>query len=279
MGAFRQQMRDLGYTDGQTVLFEGRRGPAPVLSDLAAELVTLKVEVIAAWSTPAVVAVKRRTTSIPIVMASSGDAVINGLVASLARPGGNVTGVSWQRSDLISKQVQLIRELVPEASRIGVLWDSTDPIAPSLRAGLESVRSITKLHFELVEAVTPADLDKAFQTMRNARVAGVLISSAQRYYNLPREVATAALAHRVVTVFSEPEGVKAGGLMAYTVDWVEMSRQAAHYVDRILRRVKPADFPVEQPRKFEFLINLKTAKAFGLTVPPSLLARADEVIE
>jgi putative tryptophan/tyrosine transport system substrate-binding protein len=274
-----QQLRALGYTERQNVNFVVRGGPLARLPELAAELANLNVEVIVAWGTPAVAAAKQRTTSILIVIGSAGDAVRNGLVASLARPGGNVTGVSIPNDQLIGKRVEFIRELVPGASRIGILWDSTDGTTPSVRAGLEDVMRTIRLHFELVEALTPAELDKAFEALRRARVDGVVIVPVAKYFNQPREVAHAALAHRLVTAFGDLQSVEAGGLMAYTIDWVETGRQAANYVDRVLRGVKPADLPVEQPRKFELVINLKTAPALGLTIPPSLLLRADQVIE
>jgi putative ABC transport system substrate-binding protein len=179
-------MRDLGYTDGQNVVFEGLRGPEDRLPDLAADLVRSNVEVIAAWSGPAVIAAKRRTTSIPIVIASGGDADRTGLVASLARPGGNVTGVSFQDEALLEKRVQLIREIVPGASRVGVLWDSTNPTASIVRAAVANMTKQARLHFELVESLTPADLDKAFEALRRARVDGVVILPAPRYFNQPR---------------------------------------------------------------------------------------------
>ena len=277
--ALERQLRALGYKENENLNFVARAGPLERLPDLANDLVGINVDVIFAWGTPAVAAAKRRTVSIPIVIGAAGDAVINGLVASLARPGGNITGVSFQSQDLLGKRVQLLREVVPGASRIGILWDSTDASAASVRAGLEEIRKVAKLHFELVEALTPADLDKAFEALRRAHVDAVTVTAAGRYFNQPREVARAALAHRLVTAFSEPAAVHAGGLMAYGPDWVEMTRQAANHVDRLLKGAKPADLPIEQPRKFELVINMKTAKALGLTIPPSLLLRADHVIE
>lgn len=277
--ALLQRMRDLGWKDGQNVVFEGRWGPQERLPDLAADLVNARVEVILAWSTPAVAALKRQTTSIPIVMAGVGNAVETGLVASLARPGGNVTGVTQQGRELLQKRIQLIRDVVPGTSRVGILWDSTIPVAVNVRAAVEDITKVMRVQFELVEAATPTDLDSVFAALRRARVAGVAIMPVARYLTQPREVASAALAHRVVTVFGDPESVTAGGLMAYYPDWVEMTRMAANYVDRILRGARPAELPVEQPTKFKLMINRKTAKLLGLRLPSSLLVSADQVIE
>ena len=276
--ALDERLRALGYAEHQNLVFAVRAGPAERLAALASELVDLNVEVIVAWGTPGTAAAKRATTSIPIVTAS-GDAMGTGLISNLARPAGNVTGVSWHHRELIGKQCQFLRELVPTASRIGVLFDSADPIAASVRAGLDDVVRAMNLHLRLVEAVTTADLDGAFATLRQARVGGVLVTSGHRYFNQPREVASAALAHRLPTVFGEPAAVRVGGLLAYSVDWPEMSRQAANYVDRILRGAKPGDLPVEQPTKYMLVVNLKTAHVLGLTIPQSLLLRADEVIQ
>jgi putative tryptophan/tyrosine transport system substrate-binding protein len=279
VAAFRERMHHLGYIDGRNVSFEARRGPVERVAAIAAELVDLHLDVIVVWSSPGVAALKRRTTSIPIVMAGVGDAVNTGLVASLARPGGNITGVSFQASELLTKRVQLIREIVPGASRIGVLWDSRDPAAANVRAGIAATMKIMPLHFELIEAETPAELDKAFAAFRRVRADGVAIMPSQRYGSDPGAIAKAALDHRLPTVFGDLASVKAGGLMTYSADWPEMARMAAGYVDRILKGAKAADLPVEQPTKFQLMVNLRTAKTLGLALSPALLLRADHLTE
>jgi putative ABC transport system substrate-binding protein len=277
--AFRQRMGELGYTEGQNVAFEARRGPLDRLLDLAGDLLSLKVEVIVAWGNGATTAAKRQTTSVPIVVGFSGDLVETGLVASLARPGGNVTGVSFQTSDLFRKRAELLRELVPGASRIGMLWDSTEHQGSVLRAIADDIAQRMRVHVEWVAVRTVTDLDKAFAALRRARVDGVLIAPVPRHSDYEREVVRMALAYRLVTVFPDPDSVRTGGLMAYYLDWPEMARTAANYVDQILKGAKPADLPIQQPTKFLLLINLKTARVLGLTIPPSLLQRADQVIE
>jgi putative ABC transport system substrate-binding protein len=277
--AFQQRMGELGYTEGRNIVFEVRRGSQDRLLDLAADLLSLEVEAIVAWGNGAATAAKRYTTSVPIVVAASGDLVEAGLVASLARPGGNVTGVSFQTTDLFRKRAELLRELVPGGSRIGMLWDSTDHQDARLRAVADDIAQRMRLHVERIAVPKVTDLDKAFAALRRARVDGVLIAPVPRHSEYAREVARMALAYRLVAVFSDPDSVNAGGLMAYYLDWPEMARTAASYVDQILKGAKPGDLPIQQPTKFLLLINLKTARALGLTIPPSLLQRADQIIE
>lgn len=277
--AFRQRMSELGYTEGRNVVFHGWRGRQEQFPDFVADLLSRQVEVIVAWGAEGVVAAKRATTSVPIVIASSPDAVEMGLVASLARPSGNVTGVSFQTRELFMKRFEIVREIVPGASRIGVLWASTAPSAPLIRAVVADIAKTLQIHVELLEVPTPADLDKAFAALRRGRVAGVLVVPISWYADRPDTIAMTALRHRLVTVFMDSGGATAGGLIVYSVPWRDMARKAADYVDRILKGANPADLPVEQPTKFDIVINLKTAKALGLTIPPSVLLRADRVIE
>lgn len=279
--AFVVALRDLGYVEGHTVAIESRfaDGHMDRFPDLAAELVRLKVDVIVAWSTPAVVAAKQATTSIPIVMASSGDAVGSGLVASLARPGGNVTGLSWQRTEVASKWVEIIAETLPRASRIGVLWDSANPPDRVSRAALEDAGLVKKVRIDLVEARSGSELRQAFDSLTRKRVHAVIVMPNAVNAAHGREIADLALSTRLPSVYGEIESVNTGGLIAYSVDWTAMTRRAANYVDRIFKGAKPADLPIEQPTSYTLVINLKTAKVLGLTMSPSLLQRADQVIE
>jgi ABC-type uncharacterized transport system substrate-binding protein len=279
--AFVVALRELGYIEGHTVAIESRYadGHMERLAELAAELVRLKVDVIVAWSTPAVAAAKQSTTSIPIVMASSGDAVGTGLVASLARPGGNVTGVSWHRTEVATKWVEIIAETLPRASRIGVLWNSASPPDRISRAPLEEAGRVKKVQIDLVEARSGSELRQAFDSLKRKRVEAVIVMPNPMNGAHKREIADLALNARLPSVYGDADSVRAGGLMAYRVDWTAMTRRAAYYVDRIFKGAKPADLPIEQPTKYTVVINLKTAKALGLTIPRSLLLRADEVIE
>lgn len=277
--AFAERLRALGYTEHHNVEFVVRAGPVERLPELADDLVALKPDVILAWSTIAVRALKPRTASIPIVIGSGGDPVELGLVASLSRPGGNVTGVAAVSLGIQAKSMELLRELVPGVTRIGVLWESTNPNSPEIRKALDASASALNLTMELVEAPTVADLPKAFDLLASKRVPAILVTTQPRNYEHAREIAQLALKHRLPAMFGEPVSVRSGGLMAYTPDWVDLSRKAANYVDRILRGVKPGDLPIEFSRKFELLINMRTAKSLGLSIPPSVLLRADQVIE
>ena len=277
--AFRQGMRERWYVEGQTVVFESRGadGSSERLAALAAELVRLKVDVIVASGSLAVQVARQATASIPIVMAASGDPVGLGLVASLARPGGNVTGVSTQLGELSAKRLELAREVVPEASRIAILGDA-GTIGIVVRE-TQAVAQALGVRLHAVSVRGPAELDGAFSTIARERPAVLIVSPSVMFFGEGRRLADLAVTHRLPTVHASREYAEAGGLIAYGSEIAESYRRAAGYVDRILKGARPGDLPIEQPTKFELVINLKTAKALGLTIPPSVLARADEVIE
>jgi putative tryptophan/tyrosine transport system substrate-binding protein len=280
--AFRQGMRQLGYIEGKTFVLEARygEGKSERVPELARELVGRKVDVIVASTDGPIAAVKRETRTIPIVMANSADPVGTGFVASLARPGGNVTGLSNTSADLSGKRLELLREVVPGLSRVAFLWN------PDARGTVldykESEAAATSLHLELesVEVSSPADLDRAFSTVRSQRAQAVIVPPGNpAMFSNRAAVASFAQRSRLPSMYGFKEYVDAGGLMSYGPSLPAMYRRAAAYVDKILKGAKPADLPVERPTKFELIINLKTAKALGLTISPSLLQRADQVIE
>jgi putative ABC transport system substrate-binding protein len=274
---FRDSMRELGYIEGQSVRYEFRsdEGQASRLPDLAAELVRLKVDLIVTWFTPAARAAKQATSDIPIVMGLAGSPVETGLVASLARPGGNVTGMAGVGPELAGKCVELIREMLPSARRVAVLVNAPDPFSKPF---LEQVRLggvNTGTAIEPIMIHSAEELDAAFPAMDKDRPDAVIVQP-----SLPaKRTAASALQYRLPAVSFVRGIVDEGGLMSYGADEADAYRRAAIFVDKILKGAKPADLPVEQQTRFELVINLKTAKALGLTVPPALLARADEVIE
>jgi putative tryptophan/tyrosine transport system substrate-binding protein len=274
---FRQDLRDLGYVDGQSVRFEFRsdQGRVSRLPELAAELVRLKVDLIVTWFTPAARAAKQATRDIPIVMALVGDPVASGLVESLSRPGGNVTGVGAVGGELAGKCVDLIRELLPSAHRIAALVNVPDPFSKPFIEQVQLAGRATGTTIDPVMIYSAAELDAAFSAMARERLDAAIIQP-----SLPTKlVATLALTYRIPAVSFVRSVAENGGLMSYGPDEADAYRKAAIFVDKILKGAKPADLPVEQPTKFELVINLRTAKALGLTVPPMLLAQAQEVIE
>jgi putative ABC transport system substrate-binding protein len=277
--AFRQTLRELGWVEGQNIILEFRppiqEGDA--FDELAADLVRLQVDVIVATSTRAVRATKHATSTIPIVMSPSGDPVGEGLVASLARPGGNVTGTSTMVSDRTGKHLEIIREIVPSASRMAVLW-----APPANEPGFRAVEAAARaLGVELLERqVTQAgDFDHAFELARRDHVAAMIVLGGNPlFFGLRARIADLARHHRLPAIYDLPSYAHAGGLVAYGPSDTEYYRRAAVYVDKILKGAKPADLPVEQPTTFELVINLKTAQALGLTIPPTLLFQATEVL-
>ena len=278
--AFRQGLRDLGYVEGKNLVIEFRwaEGRYDRLPALAAELVGLQVDLLVCHGTPGTWAAKRATTTIPIVMAATGDAIGSGLVASLARSGGNITGTTHFSPEINAKRLELLKEAVPRLRRVAVLVNPDDPgTAPILRAMALTATSL-KLELQLFEARGPSEFERAFAAMAQRRSEALVTMNDPMLMSNAGGLAALAAQRRLPSVGFK-EFAQAGGLMAYGVDFPGLYRHAAVFVDKILKGAKPADLPVEQATKFELVINLKTAKAFGLTIPPSLLMRADEVIE
>jgi putative ABC transport system substrate-binding protein len=270
---FRQRMRQLGYVEGQNVTFEPRwaQSDDDRLPKVTAELVGLKVDVIVTAGTSAAVAAKRATSTIPIVMGSGSDPVAVGLVASLRQPGGNVTGMTSINSELAAKRLELLRNVAPRASRVAILGDERDAGALLNVEATEAAAKTAGLAIQMVP-VGSAGLEPAFATVVRDRAGAVIVVSTARLFSSRKRIAELAVKHRLPTVAGLREYVEAGALVSYGTDFADLFRHAAVYVDKILKGAKPADLPIEQPTKFELVINLKTAKALGLTVPPTLLA-------
>jgi len=280
--ALRQGLRDLGWIEGTNIAIEYRwaEGRAERLSDLAADLVRLKVDLILAGSTTGAMAAKKATSTIPIVIATASDPEALGLVASLARPGGNVTGLSFGVGlGSVSKQLELLREALPGVVRVAVLSNPASPAQPLfLREVKEAARSLG-VHAQFHDARGPDDLDGLFAKMSRERAGAVLVITDPVFYRHRERLRDLAAKHRLPAMYGIRVYPEAGGLMSYGIDNRDNFRRSAAYVDKILKGAKPADLPVEQPTKFELIINLKTARALGLTIPASMLARADQVIE
>jgi putative ABC transport system substrate-binding protein len=277
--AFRSGMLDLGYNEGRNIAFEWRYADAQFSRAMehAHEFVRLQVDVIAAYHTPAVKAAMNATKTIPIVMSPAGAPLETGFVASLARPGGNVTGLSAMEAELGGKRLDLLREIIPGLARVGILAAKTDPFTPPFVQDFEAGAARLSLQIHPVMVNRPSEFAAAFAAMSAAGDQAVIVQPTF----LPHTAAIVALAakHRLPTSSSYRLTTQAGGLISYSADHAGYFRRAATFVDKILKGAKPADLPVEQPTKFELIINLKTAKALGIEVPPMLLARADEVIE
>jgi ABC-type uncharacterized transport system substrate-binding protein len=276
---FRRGLQELGYTEGQNIVIELRfaEGKSERLPALVAELIQLKVDVIVLSGTPAAQVAKRATTTIPIVMGTSADPVGTELVASLARPGGNVTGLSTLGSDLSGKRLELLKEVVPGVSRIAVLSNPTNQSVPALLKETKMAAQSLGVQVQFLEARTPNDLDKVFAAAKGRASALIVVPDPMLFAQRKRLVGLAG-ENRLPTMAEWVEFPEAGGLISYGPSFSDMFRRAATFVDKILKGAKPADLPVEQPTKFEFVINLKTAKQIGLTIPPNVLARADRVI-
>jgi ABC-type uncharacterized transport system substrate-binding protein len=282
--AFRQELRDLGYVEGRNLVIEYRsaEGELERLPALAAELVALKVDVIMAPSTVAALAAKQTTSTLPIVSVTV--PVSSGLVASLARPGGNVTGLAFFSPELVGKCLEQLKQAVPRVSRVAALWqpggqgERTESEKDMLKGAEVAARALG-VRLQYVEAPGPENFDRAFSEMAKARVGALTVLPSNMFISERRRLVDLAAKNRLPAVYPWKEFVEARGLMSYGLNVTDLFRRAATYVDRILKGTKPGDLPVEQPTKFELVINLKTAKALGLTIPPSLLARADQVIE
>jgi len=278
--ALRAGLRDLGYVEGRNIFIEFRWAESvDQLPEFASELARMNVDVILAMSSTEVEYARQVTKTIPIVFAAHADPVGVGHVASLARPSGNVTGLTIVNTDLVAKQLEILKEVVPQATRIGVLFS---PTAPSHRPALQAVQTAGQklgVQLQLIPVRTSEDVDEAFATMAREHVASYLVVAAPLFILHRARIAELALRYRLPGMFGTNEGVEAGGLMRYSADLNDMCRRTAIYIDKILKGVKPADLPVEQASKYQLVINLKTAKAIGLTISESLLLRADEVIE
>ncbi len=279
--AFRQGLRELGYAEGQNIAIESRfaEGRWDQLSGLAAELVRVKVDVIVTYTTPATQAAKQATGTIPIVVAAVIDPVAAGLVASLAHPGGNITGLSQMVPELVGKQLEVLKEVAPKISRVALLSNPANPAhALAIRDVKVAARSL-RVQLQLLEARGPSEIESAFATMTTERAGAVIVLVDSMLIDHRTRIADLAARRRLPTVSATIETAQAGGLMAYGPSVRDMFRRAAAYVDKILKGAKPADLPIEQPTKFELVINLRTARALGLTIPQSVLLRADQVIQ
>ena len=279
--AFRQGLRALGYVEGQNLVLESRYagGRAEQLPDLAAELVRLKVDVIVAGGTAAIRAAQHATRTIPIVMAVAYDPIGQRFVASLARPGGNITGLSWLGAELLGKRLELLKEVVPQGTRIAVLANPGNPAYADNMDNLTMAARALGLHLQVAEVRRADELDTAFTAMtREGADALIVLEDSLVLSTLGGRIAESAATSRLPAMYGWRRHVDAGGLMAYGPSMRDMQRRAAVYVDKILKGAKPADLPVEQPTTFELVINLKTANDLGLTIPPSLLFQATEVI-
>ena len=273
----RTELRDLGYVDGQNAQFDVRtaQGDRGRLAGLTSELVGLGLDVIVAYPTPAVAALKAATRDIPIVLLGAGDPVGTGLVASLSRPGGNITGTASATAEAGAKTLEVIRDMLPAARRVAVLANAADPFTGSFLEQIRLGAKAVALELQIIMIAQPEELDAAFVAITNDAADAVVVQP-----SLPRvRVAGLAVRHRVPSIAPSGGYATAGGLAAYSGNQKEMARRTATLVDRILKGSKPADLPVEQPTTFELVINLKTAKAIGLAIPPALLSRADEVVE
>jgi putative ABC transport system substrate-binding protein len=279
--AFRQGLRDLGYIEGKNIAIESRTAAnrADRLSVLAGELVDLKVDVIVAAGSQAVHAAQRTTKSIPIVMTSSSDPVGTGFVASLAHPGGNITGLSLVGPDLSTKRLEMLKEVILGVSRVAVFWNPDDPAAKiSLRETQDAAKA-QAMHLQILEIREASDFESAFRAANKGRARALILLPAPIVATQAKQIAELALKNNLPAISPVSEFPNAGGLMSYGANLADLYRRAATYVDKILKGAKPADLPVEQPTKFELVINLKTAKQIGLTIPPNVLARADKVIK
>ena len=281
LDAFRRGLRELGYVEGRNFMIEyrsadGRRERFP---DLAAELVRLEVDLILTRGTPAVLAAKNATGTIPVVMAASGDPLLSGVVAGLARPGGNVTGLSAIIVEVTGKRLEMLREMVPRVSRIAVLFNMSNPNNALQWREMEIAAPSLGVHPQLLDVRKPVDFGGAFDAAIRQRAGALVVGIDALTQANHRFIVDLAAQHRLPAIYATREFVDAGGLIAYGVSYPHLYHRAASFVDKIFKGAKPGELPVEQPTKFELVINAKTAKALGITIPPSLLLRADQIIE
>ena len=278
--ALRQGLRDLGYTENKNIMIEWRfaEGKVNRLPALVAELVRLKVDVLLSAGAAVTGPAKNATETIPIVMAQDTDPVGNGFVASLARPGGNITGLSSYSAELNGKRVELLKEIVPKLSRLALVGQSTYPGNSQSLKETELAAEALKLQLQYLDVLDPKDIENAFREARKTRAGGVLVLQNNVLNSQRKQTVDLAIKNRLPTIYYAPEFLDSGGLISYAASINDLYRRSATYVDKILKGANPADLPVEQPIKFEFIINLKAAKPIGLTIPPNVLARADRVI-
>ncbi len=281
LAVFRQALHEHGYVDGQNVTIEQRwtEGSTAQLPDLAADLVGSKVDLILAWATPPVAAAKQATKTIPIVMVGVGDPIGSGFVASLSRPGENITGVTNIARDLSAKLLEILKEVVPGASRVAVLRNVENPVSEVFLRETDTAARLLGVELQVVGVRNPDELESAFAAMTRGGAVAVIVLADPLFMSQRDRVAQLALQHRLPSAFARRESVDAGGLLAYGPSLSDQVRRAAAFVDKIFRGARPADLPVEQPTKLELVINLKTAKDLGLTIPPTVLVLADEVIQ
>jgi ABC-type uncharacterized transport system substrate-binding protein len=279
--AFRQGLRELGYVEGKNIVIEwrGAEGRSDRLPALVAELVRLKVDVIITSGPSVTRAAKEATVTIPIVMTNDNDPVGNGFVASLARPGGNITGLSNLGRELSGKRLELLKEIVPRLSRVAVLGTSTSPGNAQNLKEMELAAGVLAVKLQYLDVLAPKDIETAFGAVRKGRAEAILVLDSSVFGPQRTQIVGLAVKSRLPAIYHRSGFVEAGGLMSYGVSYTDMDRRAATYVDKILKGAKPADLPVEQPTKFEFIINLKAAKQIDLTIPPNVVTRADKVIK
>jgi putative ABC transport system substrate-binding protein len=280
--AFRQGLRDFGYVEGESILIEWRftQDKPDRFSEFAAELARLKVDVIVSGNSSAVAILQRTTATIPIVMATyGGDPVADGIVTSYAKPGGNITGVISLAPELSGKQLELLKETLPKLSRVAVMWNPDDSAARVQWQELQTAAGALGIHLLSLPVKASTDLDKAIEDAARGRVDALVVPRGGLSYLLRKQIVALAEKHRLPGMYFASEFVDAGGLMSYSGNNDAQYRRAAYFVDKILKGTKPAEIPLEAPKKFEFIINLKTAKQIGLTIPPNVLARADRVIK
>jgi putative ABC transport system substrate-binding protein len=279
--AFRQGLRALGYVEGKSLVTEYRYGEAKVgrLAEMAADLVRLKVDVIVTGGPTSTRTAKQATSTIPIVMASDPDPVANGFVASLARPGGNITGLATLSPELSGKRLELLKEILPKISRVAVLGTSTTPGTAQELKEAELAAGAFGVKLQYLNVLDPKDIEAGFRAASKERADAVLVLNSAILISQRKQIADLAVKNRLPAMYPQAEYVEDGGLMTYGVSFIDLHRRAATYVDKILKGAKPADLPVEQPIKFELIVNLKTAKQIGLTIPQKVLGRADRVIK